>query len=76
MPTIARIGNVLIRIFADDHNPPHFHIVTPDHAVTILISDFSILAGEIDRRSLDTALEWARRNKEALENEWTRLNER
>jgi hypothetical protein len=65
MPTIARFGKILIRIFADDHHPPHFHIVTPDHEVTVLISDFSILAGRIDRRSLDVALEWARENRNA-----------
>lgn len=76
MPTIARLGNVLLRIFADDHNPPHFHVVTPDHAATVLIADFSLLAGQIDRRSLDVALEWARTNREILEDEWARLNER
>jgi hypothetical protein len=31
MPTIIRFGNMVIRMFADDHNPPHFHIVTPEH---------------------------------------------
>ena len=76
MPTLARLGNVLIRMFADDHDPPHFHVVTPDRAATVLISDLSILAGQIDRRSLDTALEWATDNRELLRNEWTRLNER
>ena len=76
MPTLARLGNVLIRMFADDHDPPHFHVVTPDHAATVLIADLTILTGRIDRRSLDTALEWARNNRELLRNEWTRLNER
>lgn len=76
MPTIVRIGNVLIRIFADDHNPPHFHVITPDHEVIVLISDLSIMAGTIDRRSLDAALEWAASNRKVLEDEWNRLNER
>lgn len=76
MPTIARIGNVLIRIFADDHNPPHFHVVTPDHEAIVLIADFSVFAGTIDRRSLDAALEWASSNRKVLEDEWNRLNER
>lgn len=76
MPTIARLGKVLIQVYADDHNPPHFHVATPDHEVLILISDLSVLKGSIDRRSLDVALAWASENKEVLENEWTRLNER
>ena len=74
MPTIAKLGNVVIRVFADDHNPPHFHAVTPDHAATILISDLAMAAGTMDRRSLQAATEWAARNKELLIDEWTRLN--
>ena len=48
MPTIAALGNVLIRMFADDHNPPHFHVVTPDHEALIRLSDLSVMAGSID----------------------------
>ena len=76
MPTIVRLGKVLIQVYADDHNPPHFHVVTPDYEALVLISDLSILRGSIDRRSLDAALAWASENKEVLENEWQRLNER
>jgi hypothetical protein len=25
MPTLQRFGTVSIRIYADDHRPPHFH---------------------------------------------------
>jgi hypothetical protein len=76
MPTIVKIGNLKIQIFADDHNPPHFHVVTPDFEALVLISNFEILAGRIDHRSLEAALEWAKaqENKEKLEHEWNRLN--
>jgi len=30
MPTLHRFGAVSVRIYADDHRPPHFHIVAPD----------------------------------------------
>lgn len=76
MPTLATLGAVLIRMFADDHNPPHFQIVTPDHEALIRLSDLSVMAGAIDRRSLAVALDWATRNRETLEHEWSRLNER
>ncbi|MFT4185004.1 MAG: DUF4160 domain-containing protein [Rhizobium sp.] len=74
MPTIVRLGNIAIRMFANDHNPPHFHIVTADYQISVLLSDFSAMAGSMDRKSLSTALEWAAKNKEVLENEWKRLN--
>jgi hypothetical protein len=76
MPTIIKLGNVAIRMFADDHNPPHFHIVTPQYQALVALSSMSVIAGEMDRRSLDVALEWAQENKALLEQEWDRLNER
>lgn len=74
MPTLVKLGNIAIRMFANDHNPPHFHVVTANHQIAILISDLSILVGSMDRKSLDAALEWAANNKETLQNEWNRLN--
>lgn len=76
MPTIVKLGNVAIRMFADDHNPPHFHIVTPQYQALVALSSMSIIAGETDRRSLDIALGWAQENKALLQQEWDRPNER
>lgn len=76
VPTIVRLGNVLIRLFADDHNPPHFHVVASGREAMVSLADFSVIAGSIDRQSLKVALEWATMNPERLQNEWDRLNER
>lgn len=38
MPTLHRFGAASVRIYADDHRPPHFHIVAPDFQV--LVPDF------------------------------------
>lgn len=76
MPTLARFGSIVIRIFAGDHAPPHFHVVTPDHQALVRLSDLQVMAGTIDRRSLEQALEWAAANGEFLGAEWRRLNER
>ncbi|AJY47036.1 DUF4160 domain-containing protein [Martelella endophytica] len=74
MPTIVKIGNIAIQIYADDHNPPHFHVVTPDHEAAVLLDSLELMVGSMDRKSLKAALEWARDNKEQLINEWNRLN--
>ncbi|WP_110749405.1 DUF4160 domain-containing protein [Phyllobacterium leguminum] len=74
MPTIVEIGNVKIQVFPDDHNPPHFHVVTPDSEAVFRIADFQRLAGQVDRRALHKALAWARLNRKVLEDEWNRLN--
>jgi hypothetical protein len=76
MPTLVTIGNIKVRMFADDHNPPHFHVLTPDHEALVRISDFAVLRGSIDRRSYEIAVKWAGENRERLEHEWQRLNAR
>jgi len=42
MPTLQRFGRVSIRIYADDHRPPHFHIVGPDFQVVVIIADLTV----------------------------------
>jgi hypothetical protein len=63
-------------MYPNDHNPPHFHIVTPDHAIAIVLKDFGVLAGEMPESDLRVALQWARQNMEMLESEWERLSTR
>jgi len=42
MPTLQRFGAVSVRMYADDHRPPHFHIVAPDFQVLVRISDLQV----------------------------------
>ncbi|MBB1248509.1 DUF4160 domain-containing protein [Rhizobium sp. G21] len=63
-------------MFADDHHPPHLHIVSPDGQALVDLKTLSVLRGDISRGDLETVLRWARGNREALEREWKRLNER
>jgi hypothetical protein len=52
MPTLQRFGSVSVRMYADDHLPPHFHIVTPDFQVLVRISDLTVIAGEARRSEI------------------------
>lgn len=73
MPTLVVLGNVKIQMFALDHRPPHFHIVSPDSEAVVAIDDFRVLQGSLRSRDLRLALSWARLNKARLEDEWQRL---
>jgi hypothetical protein len=46
MPTLHRVGAASVRMYADDHRPPHFHIVAPDFQVLVRISDLTVIAGD------------------------------
>jgi hypothetical protein len=76
MPTLQRFGAVSVRMYADDHRPPHFHIVSPDFQVLVRISDMTVIAGEARPAEIAEALSWARGQREALALKWTELNER
>jgi Domain of unknown function (DUF4160) len=78
MPVIGRLGSMKIMMFADGHNPPHFHVSTADHGALILIRDLSVLQGQITAKNLDEVRRWAAvaENRRQLESEWRRLNER
>jgi hypothetical protein len=76
MPTLQRFGAVSIRMYADDHRPPHFHIVGPDFQVLVRISDLRIIAGAARPSQLAEALVWARARQANLALKWAELNER
>jgi hypothetical protein len=76
MPTLHRIGAISIRMYADDHRPPHIQIVSPDFEVIVSLSDGSIMAGEARYAEIIEALDWVSANKERLVSHWISLNER
>jgi hypothetical protein len=76
MPALQRFGAVVVRIYADDHAPPHFHIEAPDFEVLVRVSDFSIIAGAARPGQIAEALRWAEKEREALALKWAELNER
>jgi len=76
MPTLKRFGAVSVRMYADDHRPPHSHITAPDFQVLVAISDLRVIKGEARPRQLAEALAWARANQEMLALKWAKLNER
>jgi uncharacterized protein DUF4160 len=55
MPTSQRFGSVSLRMYADDHRPPHFHIVARDFQVLVRISDLAVIAGEAPNRDCRSA---------------------
>ena len=76
MPTLHRFGAVTVRMYADDHHPPHFHIVAPDFQVLVRISDFVVIAGDARPTQIAEALAWAREHQDMLARKWATLNKR
>lgn len=76
MGRLVQIGNVIIRVYANDHLPPHFHVITPDADALVEIATLSILRGKLSRKAEETAMGWARENQALIAAEWNRTNPR
>jgi len=75
MGRVHTIGKVVIWVYANDHPPPHFHILSPDAEALIEIETFDLYAGEIPRgASARKLMEWARANVDQLRAAWNALN--
>ena len=51
---IATINNLQLVIYSNDHNPPHFHVISRDRSIDakFRINDGSYLSGEISERDI------------------------
>ena len=58
MPEISRFYGIIIAMFFDDHNPPHFHARYGKDNVAIEISSLRVLEGYISPRALGLVVEW------------------
>ncbi|MHB8232395.1 MAG: DUF4160 domain-containing protein [bacterium] len=75
MPEISRFFGIIIAIFFDDHNPPHFHARYGDYNGVIRIDDFAIIEGFLPPRALGLVIEWAEIHKEELSINWKLASE-
>ena len=49
MPEISRFVGIVIKMYWDDHNPPHFHAFYAGEQALIDINMLSIFAGRLSR---------------------------
>ncbi len=72
MPTISRFNGVIIRMFYDDHMPPHFHAIYGEYELDVGISPVTILVGKAPTRIQSMVLKWAMLHQEELMENWER----
>jgi len=75
MPEVSRFFGISIRMYFDDHNPPHFHAIYAGDEIEIGISPLTVLHGKIPRRALGMAMEW-QWNGNGMAMEWSALHQR
>ncbi len=70
MPTISAFYGILIRMFYNDHAPPHFHARYGGFEATIDLATLEVIQGQLPGRGLTLVREWAMIHKEELLEDW------
>jgi len=66
MPEINRFFGIIIKMYFDDHLPPHFHTEYSENKALININTLSVIAGKLRPRVLGMVMEWASLHQEEL----------
>jgi hypothetical protein len=75
MPEISRFFGIIIRMYFDDHRPPHFHAIYGDSEAQVGINPIAILESNLPRRAISMVVEWATLHQGELMANWQRLRE-
>lgn len=75
MVTVHNNRNWKIKIYPDDHAPPHFHVQTPDGESLVQIDGLRVLGRGAEGKA-QRALQWARNHTRDLWRIWYEQNRR
>ena len=70
MPEVSRFYGIIIALYYNEHNPPHFHAKYGEFQAEIDIRTLQIINGEIPKRAKALIMEWADEHREELMIDW------
>jgi hypothetical protein len=72
MPVISCFFGIYIRMYHDDHPPPHFHAEYQGHEALVAIADGVVFDGELPSRAARIVREWSVEHQQELMDDWDR----
>lgn len=75
MPEISRFFGIIIRMYFDDHDPPHFHAIYGDTEALVGIDPIRLLHSDLSSRAASMVIEWAALHQQELMQNWESLRE-
>ncbi len=73
MPEICRFLGIVIFMYFNEHNPPHFHAEYNEHKASISIETLGLIEGKLPSKVLSLVVEWAHDHKQELLDNWESL---
>ena len=75
MPTIAWFYGIMIQMFYNDHEPPHFHACYGRATAIVRLSDGEIIAGELPPVATRLIRQWTLARQRELQDNWLRARD-
>ena len=70
MPEISRFYGIVVRMYFEEHPPPHFHAYYAGQEALIDFRRVSLYAGRLPPRALGLVMEWTALHQEELDRLW------
>jgi len=70
MPEISRFLGIVIKMFFDDHDPPHFHAEYGGESARVDIQRIAVFSGRLPPRVVGLVIEWATLHQAELMANW------
>lgn len=75
MPELSRFLGIVIYMYFNEHNPPHFHAEYNEFKASISIQTLRLLEGKLPSKVMSLVIEWAQEHQEELLENWESIKE-
>jgi hypothetical protein len=72
MPVISYFFGIYVRMYFDDHAPPHVHVEYQGYEAFVGIEDGQILSGRLPRKAAKLVRDWTADHRLELMENWRR----
>ena len=69
MPIVSKFLGIVIMMYFNEHNPPHFHAKYGEYKIIVYIEN-GVVEGKFPKRALKIVLEWYELHKDELIEDW------
>lgn len=70
MPELSRFYGIVVKMYYDDHTPPHFHAEYAGQVMVVSIATLAVIRGKLPPRAMGMVLEWAAQHQPELMADW------
>lgn len=70
MPELSRFYGIIVYMYFNDHNPPHFMVKYSEFEANILIESGTVLNGELPPNKLNLVVAWTAIHRTELMDMW------